>query len=180
MRVGIFADSHDHLDNIRCAVEQFNAAECELVVFAGDLVSTFAVPPLRKLNCPVIGCFGDNEGNKLGLLAGLRIIGRWGEPPFGFKTADGTRFLLAHMYRQLREVGGEFDVAIYAHTHRPEIQRDELGRLFINPGETGGWTYRDPTIVLLETTTREAEIIRLNEFAESGACDDGRLYNALE
>ena len=50
MRIGIFADSHDHLDHIRQAVEVFNQAHCELVVFAGDLVSSFAVPPLRKLN----------------------------------------------------------------------------------------------------------------------------------
>lgn len=172
MRVGIFADSHDHLDNIRCAVERFNDAECELVIFAGDLVSTFAVPPLRRLNCPVIGCFGDNEGNKLGLLAGLRIIGPWGEPPFGFQTSDGTRFLLAHMHRQLRGVGGEFDVAVYAHTHRPEIQRDDRGRLYINPGETSGWTYRKPSIVLLDTKTLEAEVVLLHESDGSRASDD--------
>ena len=55
MRIGIFADSHDHLNYIRRAVELFNQRECELVVFAGDLVSTFAIPPLRKLNCPLVG-----------------------------------------------------------------------------------------------------------------------------
>ena len=49
MLIGIFADSHDHLDHIQRAVEVFNQAGCELVVFAGDLVSSFAVPPLRKL-----------------------------------------------------------------------------------------------------------------------------------
>ena len=67
MLIGIFADTHDHLANIRLAVERFNAAKCELVLFAGDLVSTFAVPPLRRLNCPFVGCFGDNEGNKVDL-----------------------------------------------------------------------------------------------------------------
>ena len=68
MLVGIFADTHDHLANIRRAVERFNQAGCEVVLFAGDLVSTFAVPPLRRLQCPFVGCFGDNEGNKICLL----------------------------------------------------------------------------------------------------------------
>ena len=38
MLLGIFADSHDHLDHLRRAVEVFNTAQCEQVLFAGDLV----------------------------------------------------------------------------------------------------------------------------------------------
>lgn len=165
MQIGIFADSHDHLDHIRLAVDVFNEAGCELVVFAGDLVSSFAVPPLRKLNCKVIGCFGDNEGNKPGVTAGMKIVGTIGEPPFGFKTGDGRKILLAHMDRTLKDLGGEFDVAIYAHTHKPSITHDELGRLFINPGETSGWSYGRPSVVLLDTTTLEARIIWLKDYA---------------
>ncbi len=162
MLIGIFADSHDHLDNIRRVVDLFNRAECDLVVFAGDLVSSFAVPPLRELKCKVIGCFGDNEGNKPGVTAGMRIIGTIGEPPFGFKTADGRKILVTHMDRSLRDIGGEFDVAIFAHTHKPSITRDEFGRLFINPGETSGWSYGRPSVALLATTTMEAQIVWLN------------------
>ena len=161
MLIGIFADSHDHLDNIRRAVEVFNEAGCGLVVFAGDLVSSFAVPPLRQLKCRVIACFGDNEGNKPGVTAGMRIIGTIGEPPFGFKTPDGCRILVTHMDRSLRGIDGEFDVAIYAHTHKPSVTRDERGRLFINPGETSGWSFGNPTVALLETSTSEVRIVPL-------------------
>ena len=159
MLIGIFADSHDHLDNIRLAVARFNAAGCELVLFAGDLVSTFAVPPLRKLECPLVGCFGDNEGNKPGLLAGFRLVGQLSEPPVRLTTDDGTRFVLAHMQRQLRGLVDDYDVAIFGHTHKPRIGRDDAGRLFINPGETSGWTFGRPTVALLETETMEAEIV---------------------
>ncbi|MBA3482334.1 MAG: metallophosphoesterase family protein [Pirellulales bacterium] len=76
MRLGIFADTHDHLTNIARAVDRFNAEDVDLVLFAGDLVSTIAVPPLRKLKAPVVGCFGDNEGNKVGLQSGFRLVGR--------------------------------------------------------------------------------------------------------
>lgn len=118
MRVGIFADSHDHLDNIRLAVTRFNQADCGLVVFAGDLVSTIAVPPLRALQCPLVRCFGDNEGNKVGLLAGLSLFGKpFQEPPLQFRAADGTRFVVVHMKAQLRTVSTDFDVGVYAHTY---------------------------------------------------------------
>jgi uncharacterized protein len=161
MLVGIFADTHDHLANIRLAVERFNAAQCDVVLFAGDLVSTFAVPPLRKLNCPVVGCFGDNEGNKVGLLAGFALVGQIGEPPVRYTADDGTRFIVCHMQRQLRGQADDWDIAVFGHTHKPRVQRDELGRLLINPGETSGWTFGRPTIVLLETSTRRAEIVAL-------------------
>lgn len=163
MRIGIFADTHDHLDNLRLAVEQFNLALCDSVLFAGDLVSTFAIPPLRKLNCPLVACYGDNEGNKAGLQAGIRIVGTLGEPPFSHRAADGTRFLIAHMERQFRGLSGDFDVAVYGHTHKPRFHHDEQGRLFINPGETSGWTFGDPTIVLLDTDSLEPQLIRLNK-----------------
>ena len=32
MLIGLFADTHDHLANIRLAVERFNDADCELVL----------------------------------------------------------------------------------------------------------------------------------------------------
>jgi uncharacterized protein len=161
MRVGIFADTHDHMANIRLAVERFNEAECDVVLFAGDLVSTFAVPPLRRLKCPFVGCFGDNEGNKVGLMSGFSLVGQMGEPPVRFTAGDGTRFIICHMRRQLRGQADDWDIAVFGHTHKPRIMRDELGRLLINPGETSGWTFGNPTIVVLETATREAEVVSL-------------------
>ncbi len=161
MRVGIFADVHDHLDNLRLAVECFNARRCEAVLFAGDLVSTFAVPPLRKLNCPFYGCFGDNEGNRPGLLAGMSIIGELRDAPALYTLADGTRVVVMHMERQLRGFDEPFDVAVCGHTHRPVIAKDDQGRLWINPGETSGWTFRRPTVAVLETSSLSAEIVSL-------------------
>jgi putative phosphoesterase len=161
MRIGLFADIHDHLDNARAAVAEFNARRCELVVFAGDFVSTFVIPVLRQLECPLVGCYGDNEGNKVGLAGGLRIVGTVGEPPLGFRTADGTRIIVTHQYELLRGDTDGADVVVFGHTHKPSIVRDDAGRLLVNPGETSGWTYRKPTIAVLETTPLAAEIIAL-------------------
>lgn len=161
MRIGIFADSHDHLENIRHAVEVFNINDCELVVFAGDLVSTIGIPPLRRLNCPVVGCFGDNEGNRIGIRSGMSIVGRLAEPPFGFRTPDGTRILVTHQWELLCGEADGSDVVIFGHTHRALIRRDTSGRLLINPGETGGWTYGQPSVAILETRPLQAKLISL-------------------
>jgi uncharacterized protein len=167
MLIGVFADVHDHLDHLRLAVERFNVAGCEVVLFAGDLVSTFAVPPLRKLACPFVGCFGDNEGNKPGLLAGMSIVGTLADPPVRYTAPDGTRFLLVHMERQARGVTDEFDIFVCGHTHKPAVRRDDAGRLFLNPGETSGWTFRRPTIALVETRDRSVQIIELKLCSDS-------------
>lgn len=163
MRLGVFADVHDHIDHLRLAVAEIDRRGCDLAVFAGDLVSTLCVPHLRELACPLVGCYGDNEGNRVGLAAGMRILGRFGDPPLGFRTADGTRIVLTH---QLWLVKGELDgaeIVIHAHTHRPRIHRDDAGRLIVNPGETSGWTYRRPTMAIVETQPLSGEIVDLAE-----------------
>jgi putative phosphoesterase len=163
MLIGVFADAHDHVDNLRRAVAEFNREGCELVVFAGDFVTPLAVPPLRKLNCPLIACFGDADGNKPAIEGGMRIIGPVGEPPLCVRTADGTRLLVTHKPEPAGDLSEGADVIISAHTHKPSIRRDEAGRLFVNPGETAGWMFRKPTVALLETKPLEARIVSLPE-----------------
>ena len=163
MRIGIFADAHDHVDNVRRAVAEFNRSGCELVVFAGDFVSPIVIPPLRKLHCPVLACFGDNEGNRTGIVGGMRIIGSVGDPPFGFKTPDGIRILVTHTLEMLRGRIEGCDVVISAHSHRSGITSDDDSRIFINPGETSGWTYRKPSVAILNTNPLEASLVSLPE-----------------
>jgi uncharacterized protein len=163
MKIGIFGDTHDHVDNMRHAVSEFNQRECELVIFAGDFVSPIVVPPLRRLQCPFIGCFGDSDGNKIGIQGGMRIIGALGEPPFGICTNDGTKILLTHELEDVKGMLEGIQVIISSHSHSAGIQKDKAGRLFINPGEASGWTYRKPSVAILETSTMEAEIISLPE-----------------
>lgn len=180
MKVGIFADTHDHLDNIRRLVRIFNEREVECVLFAGDLVSTFAVPPLRQLNCPIYGCFGDNEGNKTGLLGGFRVLGEIRDAPALYQLSDGTRVVIVHMERQLNDFHDEFDIAIYGHTHRHNLKRDEQGRLFINPGESSGWTFNDPKVAILETTTEEVEFVSIDMSVPLPSWEEERRQRAKE
>ena len=79
------------------------------------------------------------------------------------------------MERSLKGIEGEFDVAIYAPTHKPRIDRDEQGRVWINPGETSGWSYGNPTVVLFETTSKVATIVSLRQPAATDLVSDPSL-----
>jgi putative phosphoesterase len=163
MRIGIFADAHDHVDNVRHAVAFFNQQACELVLFAGDFVSPLVIPPLRQLTGKFIACFGDNDGNQRGIIGGMRVIGPIGPGPVCVKAKDGTRILMTHVLNDIRSCLGDAQLIVFAHTHRPSIVKDAQGRLFVNPGETGGWSTRKPTVALVETTELEGQIVALPE-----------------
>ena len=163
MRIGIFGDAHDHVDHVRLAVNAFNEAKCDFVVFAGDFCSPIVIPPLRKLRCKMLACFGDNDANKIALEGGMRIKGQIAEPPCGFQTPDGVKILLTHAIESVRGLVDGADVIISAHSHKPAIDKDAKGRLFINPGETSGWTYRKPMIALLDTQPLCARLVPLPE-----------------
>lgn len=163
MKIGIMADIHDNVDNLRHAINVFNSLQCDLVLLAGDFVSPLVVPSMRKLRCPVVACFGDNDGNQTGIAGGMKIVGTLGYPPLCVQTRDGLHVLLAHQLDDVRDWIDGADIVVFAHTHRPSVARDRHGRLFINPGEVGGWMFRRPTVAVVETATREAEILPLPE-----------------
>jgi putative phosphoesterase len=163
MNIGVFADAHDLIDNVRRAIVHFNQRRCDLVLFAGDFVSPLVLPPLRKLTCPLVACFGDNDGNRVGIAGGMRIVGTLGHPPFGVALADGTKVLLTHELASVRGLLGEAQVVVWAHTHKPSIAYDAAGRLLLNPGETSGQVFRHPTIAVFDSVTLQAEIIPLPE-----------------
>lgn len=163
MKIGIMADIHDNVDNLRHTINLFNSLHCGAVLLAGDFVSPLVVPSMRKFTCPVIACYGDNDGNQIGIAGGMKIVGTLGYPPMCWRSRDGVRFLLAHQLDDVRDLIDDADVVVFAHTHRPSVARDRNGRVFLNPGEVGGWMFRKPTVAVFDTETREAEIISLPE-----------------
>lgn len=161
VKIAIMADIHDNVDNLRHSIRLINALQCKAVLIAGDFVSPLVVPSMRKFHCPVVACFGDNDGNQIGIAGGMKIVGTLGYAPMCWKSQDGVRFLMCHQLNDVRDVLGESDVVIFAHTHRPSVVTDKSGRLFVNPGEVGGWMFRKPTIAVYDTETRTAEILDL-------------------
>jgi len=152
------ADSHDNLRAIKKAVRLFNEERCSLVIHAGDFVAPFAAREMQSLKCRVRAVFGNCDGEKQGLEKAFQPLGEIREAPLAFKNSD-LNFLVVHLDFPLEPYlsSGEYDVLVFAHTHKAEIRKEER-ILLINPGETGGWLSGKSTVALLDPKALSAKI----------------------
>jgi putative phosphoesterase len=159
MKLGIIADTHDHVPMVKKAVDVFNDAEVDLVVHAGDYVSPFSLKPFFALESDFVGVWGNNDGDKIALQKMAQ--GKIENSPF-IETWDKNKILIGHHFETLETLiaSQEFYLIIYGHTHKSEIR--QAGKtLIINPGECGGWVEGKSTIAVADLETQRAEIIEL-------------------
>ena len=157
MKIGIVADSHDNVPAIKKAVEYFNKSSIGIVIHAGDYVAPFSVKEFLRLKAKLIGVFGNNDGEKQGINNLHKEIY---DAPHLFNI-DGKKFLVAHSLENLNpQLEKDADIIIFAHTHESQIRKN--GKIYINPGECGGWLNGKSTIATLDTETCGVEIIDLS------------------
>ena len=150
MKIGIISDTHDNLPKIKEAVRILNERKVEFVFHCGDFVAPFSLNLLKELNCEWRGVFGNNDGEKEGLVK--KSEGRIKDAPF-FISLSSKRIALTHIYQDL-----EADIILFGHTHNPQkIRKDK--KLFINPGEVGGWLTAKSSLVILDLESLESELI---------------------
>ena len=157
--VGIISDTHDNRTNIVRAVEQFNRNGVSLVLHAGDMVAPFTALDFKALGCPMEMVFGNNDGERLGLVKSFQGIGNLLPGPRTF-SFQGRKFLLMHEPVGMDKAAAGVDVIVYGHTHDVDVRPGHP--LVINPGEAGGWLTEKATIALLDLETMSVEIVSLN------------------
>lgn len=165
MLIGAISDTHDNLPLIEKAVQILNQQKVGLVLHAGDYVAGFVIPKLSKLNCSLIGVFGNNDGDhellkkRFSETTNCTIHDR-----FTQTTIQGYRIALLHGHETelLNSIvdSGYFDAIIHGHSHNRRIE--QKGKtLSINPGELCGYLTGKPSIAILDTSKRQAEFIEL-------------------
>lgn len=160
MLIGVIADTHDNMDKLKKAVDLFNERAVELVLHAGDYIAPFTSRELRRLECRMIGVFGNNDGEKLGLVKQFEGFGELHEGIHQLKL-NGKTIAMTHCPEIAATLAGSgaFDVVIYGHTHRAEIKGQRP--LVVNPGECGGWLEGKSTVATLDLAAMRAELISL-------------------
>jgi uncharacterized protein len=166
MLIGAISDTHDNLPLVEKAIQVFNEKKVSLVFHAGDYVAGFVIPKLNKLNCPLIGVFGNNDGDhellkkRFSETINCKLYDRFAKTVVddGFKIAllhgDETELLNALIDSQY------FDAVIHGHSHN--LGSEKKGKtLSINPGEACGYLTGKPTIAILDTSKRQTQIIEL-------------------
>jgi putative phosphoesterase len=165
MLIGAISDTHDNLPQIEKALKYLNKQNVELVLHAGDYVAGFVIPKFKKLNCKLIGVFGNNDGDH------ELLKKRFSETTnctihdqFATVILDGYRIALLHGTETelLNAIidSGYFNAVIHGHSHNKSIEK--RGKtLAINPGELCGYLTGKHTLALLDTIKNEAEIIEI-------------------
>ena len=158
--IGIISDTHDNRKNIVSAVEIFNKRQASLVIHAGDCIAPFTVLDFKQLRCPMEMVFGNNDGERIGLYNAYSQLGRIMPGPRSFEFS-GKQFIVMHeegCIEEMKRMDG-VDVIVYGHTHEVDIRPGHP--MIINPGEAGGWLKGRATIVILDTSNMQAELIEL-------------------
>lgn len=164
MILGIMADTHDRLPLVDKAVKMLNEQNVELVLHAGDYIAPFVVPHFKPLKAKFIGVFGNNDGEKNGLKQKFKEINAEIHESFADIAVDGLRIALLHgseaeLLQALIDVESH-DIIVHGHTHEAKAHRKGK-TLIINPGEVCGYLTEKSTIALLNSKTKEVEIVEL-------------------
>ena len=80
MRIGLIGDSHDHLHNIIRTVAFLNAERVDLVLHTGDYIAPFVIPEFARCTAPIVGVFGNNDGDRELLTARCGEYPEYGDP----------------------------------------------------------------------------------------------------
>ncbi len=141
MKIAVMSDSHDHIWNMRQALEQIRHMGVQMIIHCGDFVAPFMLKELDHAGIPVHGVFGNNDGDqhqltKLALteLNNITLHGVVG-------AADAGDFQIG--FTHLAEIGegmaysGRYQLVCYGHTH--EYVQKKIGlTILLNPGEIMG------------------------------------------
>jgi len=161
LKLGLIADTHDNIPNIRKAIKIFNETGIRLIAHAGDFIAPFSAKEFKAFKGKIIAVFGNCDGEKKGLKEAFKGIGEIYEEGFSFR-AGRRHIFLTHVPDNLESDSmiKEYDLLIFGHTHKAEVKKIG-GSVIVNPGEAGGWLYGKATIAIADLESLSVKIISL-------------------
>lgn len=161
MLMGIISDTHDRLSMVKKAVSLFKDENITAVLHAGDFISPFVVPFFKGFQ--VYGTFGNNDGEKKGLLTQFSTIEAAVTDYFCEVHTDELVISVTHGHipglLNVLIKSQQYDLIVTGHTHKPEIKKGHP--VIINPGECCGYLSDRCTVAVFDTQKRKGEIIDL-------------------
>lgn len=174
MKIGIISDIHDNISNLLKTFEILNNQKVSQVFFCGDLVSCFTIDYFTKLKVPIKAVFGNNEGDKVGILERIK------RNKVDFEYAPKRKLMWdvnleeqriavfhGHQYEITESLihSNLFNYVITGHTHISHIKKINK-TLWINPGSVCGFAGLDikpvkPTFAILDLSNKKATIIKI-------------------
>lgn len=169
--IGVVSDSHDQVHYLERVVAFFNRKQVRMVIHCGDWVAPFTLSYFSKLNAPLYGIFGNNDGEKFGH---ARVAQRLGlaltmEDQFLGLLELGKRIAVYHgTAPQLVDAlikCGDYDVVFYGHNHIAEVEL--VGNVLVmNPGTLLDVTspkVQGASIGLYDADAHSGQIFKMDE-----------------
>ena len=158
-RIAVISDTHDNLPKITAAVKKFKELNVNFVIHAGDYIAPFSIPFFMEMGIAWQGVFGNNDGERRGLLA--KSKGKIVEQPLELEIA-GRKIIVVHEPENIKdEFYQRADLIIYGHTHYRDI-RKERNVLVINPGEGCGYLTGKAGFALVDLDKLTAEFVEID------------------
>lgn len=179
MKIGIISDIHDHLKNLRLALEYLRK-DCDLMICCGDFCSPFVLEAFKMFDGNVCTVFGNNDADvyrmlgkspnqfiHYGELAELVIYNDdlYHTADIKIKALDRSEYLIIainHFPEIAKSLSrsGLYDVVCYGHNHQISIDKVH-GCVSINPGSIMGYqpgkdVFTEPTFVIYDTKASAA------------------------
>jgi putative phosphoesterase len=161
MKIGVVSDTHNNLKNIEIIINLFNDEKVPLVIHTGDIASANSLEQFSKLNSELIGVYGNNDRNELGIKeVALENNFHFQEPPrkLNLFNREIAIFHEPENIEQFLLENKKTNVVLYGHTHRYENTTKD-GVLFFNPGESAGMLQGSNAIGILDLMNLEAKRI---------------------
>ena len=161
MKIGVVSDTHNNLKNIEIIINLFNEIKVPIVIHTGDISNANTLEQFSKLNSKLIGVYGNNDRNELGLKeVAQKNKFQFQDPPRKLSLLD-KEIVIFHEPDKIDQFLSEnklIDVVLYGHTHRYE-NNTKNGVLFFNPGESAGMQKGSNAIGILDLKNMEAKRI---------------------
>ena len=140
MILGVVGDTHNRLSNVEKIIDIFNDKNVDKVIHTGDITQAKTLSRFSRLNCPLIGVYGNNDLEEKGLRDTARQKGfNFKNPPFLLKISN-KKIAIFHEPKDFEDFlkkESSIQLIIHGHTHR--YRNEKMGDVkIINPGECAG------------------------------------------
>ena len=83
MILGVVSDTHNNVANVENIIKIFNKEAVDIVIHTGDISNASTLKMFSKLNCPLLGVYGNNDRMEVGLEETCDEFGfDFNQPPF--------------------------------------------------------------------------------------------------
>ncbi|WP_445382954.1 YfcE family phosphodiesterase [Robiginitalea sp. IMCC43444] len=170
MKLTILSDIHDHVWNLKKALEMPELQTTDALLFCGDLCAPFIIKMLgQAYTKPSHLVLGNNDGDVASIIQiisqypHMQLHGEYFRGEFNGKTVA-----MSHYPDKARELAdlGIYDLVCYGHNH--SLKEEKIGTtLLLNPGPVMGFhggSLEDvpATFLTLDIETLQTSIHRIN------------------